>query len=142
MRIFGLGVATCTSLDEASVRVTLIELQVLRDAAGAAVRDGHASEWALGVIHAGERGWFAIHSCAPAAVVASLATIVRAAWSLDIEEKTETRPNGQGSRSNGAQLRFVDLDARVLATRNGDGRFREEELPPRHRMGADAETSY
>jgi hypothetical protein len=106
------------------------ELAILRDAARGAVLSGDAHEWALGVIHAGERQWFAIHVEAPASVVASLARRVNAAWTLVIHEGSEKRPDEQGSRRNGARLRFLDVEGDVLDTRDGDCRFGEAPVPP------------
>ena len=104
------------------------ELEVLCDAARGAVRSGNAKEWALGSVHAGDREWLAIHVDAPPSVVASLARRVKASWTLEIAEKSETRANGS-SWPNGARLRFLDADGTVLETLEGDSSFEEAPLP-------------
>jgi hypothetical protein len=106
------------------------ELEILRDAAREAVLSGGAKEWALGTIHAGEREWLAIHVGASSSLVASLAGRVKASWTLDIEEKVETKANGN-SWPNGARLRFLDTDGTVFETLEGDSRFDEAPLPAR-----------
>jgi len=106
------------------------ELEILRDAARGAVLSGDANEWALGAIQAGKREWLAIHIGARSSVVASLGRRVNAAWTIDIDEKSEKRADGRGSHRNGARLRFLDVEGRVLETRDGDGRFGEASLPP------------
>jgi len=100
------------------------ELEILRDAARAAVLSGDAGVWALGTIHAGEREWLAIHIGADSSIVASLARRVQAPWTVDIEERIR-----DGS-SQGSELRFRDSEGGVLETLDGDTLFDEEPLPP------------
>ena len=98
------------------------ELDVLRDAARAAVRSGEAREWSLAVIRAGREERWALHIGASAAVVSALAARIDAPWRLEIREKRE------GSWVKGAEIVCVNRDERVIETLAADSVFDDAPL--------------
>jgi hypothetical protein len=99
------------------------ELEVLRDAARAAVRSGDAREWSLAVIRAGRKERWALHIGATSAVVSELAARIDAPWWLDVRE------NVAQSRADGAEILCVDREGRVIETLAADAVFDDAPLP-------------
>jgi hypothetical protein len=98
-------------------------LDVLREAARAAVHSGDAAEWALAAVHARGRRFMAIHIGAPPAVVADVAGRIEAPWTLEVREKVV------GSWMKGAQIVCLGRDGLVIETFDGETLFGEARLP-------------
>jgi hypothetical protein len=109
------------------------ELEVLRDAASAAVRSGQAKEWSLALLRAGRQERWAVHVGAPPAIVSALAARIDAPWRLEISEQR------CGSWVKGAEILCVDSEGRVIETLAADAVFDEAPLPDLASMGGDRE---
>ena len=98
------------------------ELDRLRHAAGDAVRSGAATEWAMVAIHARRQRFPAVHVDGPPAVVAELAALVDAPWTLVVHEKVVD------FRMDGAQIACLNRDGSTIVTLEADTRFRSARL--------------
>jgi hypothetical protein len=98
------------------------ELDVLREAARAAVQSGDATEWALAAVRARRRRFMAIHIGAPPAVVAHVAARIEAPWTLEVREVV-------GSWMKGTKLVCLGRDRLAVETFDGETLFGEARLP-------------